>query len=65
LHDRYEAALAELSEQDRSMVVGRVEFGLPWRDIAELGGKPSEDAARMAVSRALVRLAHVMGGDAP
>ncbi len=60
---RYEKALEDLPEDERTMVVSRVEFGLSWRDIAELSGRPSADAARMAVSRALVHLAHVMGGD--
>jgi RNA polymerase sigma-70 factor (ECF subfamily) len=61
--ERYESALAELPEAERTMVVSRVEFGLSWHDIAELSGKPSADAARMAVSRALVQIARAMGAD--
>ena len=61
--ERYDRALADLPEDERTMVVSRVEFGLSWRDIAELTGKPSADAARMAVSRALVQVARVMGAD--
>jgi RNA polymerase sigma-70 factor (ECF subfamily) len=64
-HALYEAALEELPEAERVMIVARVEFGLSWRDIAELGEKPSEDAARMTVSRALVRIARSMGGRVP
>jgi len=61
--ESYERALAELPEDERTMVVSRVEFGLSWRDVAALSGKPSADAARMAVSRALVQVARAMGAD--
>jgi RNA polymerase sigma-70 factor (ECF subfamily) len=61
--ERYESALAELPEAERAMVVSRLEFGLSWHDIAALSGKPSADAARMAVSRALVQIARAMGAD--
>ena len=57
---RYERALASLSEGDREVVLARVEMGLRYADIATALGKPSADAARMAVSRALVRLARAM-----
>ena len=42
----------------------RVEFGLSFAEVAEVLGKPSPDAARMAVVRALVRLAEEMERDA-
>lgn len=64
-HSLYEAALEDLPEAERAMIVARLEFGLSWRDIAELGEKPSEDAARMTVNRALVRIARSMGGCIP
>lgn len=60
---RYEAALADLQEAERVMVVARLEFGLSWRDVAALANRPSEDAARVAVGRALVRIAARMGSD--
>ena len=41
-------------------VVTRVEFGLSYAEVAEALGKPSADAARMAVVRALVKLAKEM-----
>jgi hypothetical protein len=41
-------------------VVARVEMGSTYLEIAEALGKPSTDAARMAVSRALIRLAEEM-----
>jgi RNA polymerase sigma-70 factor (ECF subfamily) len=59
--DRYEEALARLGSEDREAIIARVELGLSHREIAEALGKPSEDAARMAVARALVRLVKEMG----
>ena len=41
----------------------RVELGLEYQDIANLSGRPSAAAVRIAVSRALVRLAAEMGHD--
>jgi RNA polymerase sigma-70 factor (ECF subfamily) len=61
--ERYEAALQRLSEADRELVIARVEMGLTYAELATATGKPSPDAARMAVSRALVRLAEELGGD--
>jgi RNA polymerase sigma-70 factor, ECF subfamily len=57
---RYEAALARLPEAQASAVVARVEMGLPWSEVAAVLDKPSADAARMVVSRALVHLAREM-----
>jgi RNA polymerase sigma factor (sigma-70 family) len=54
---RYDAALERLDAHDREAVIARVELGLSHREIAEALGKPSADAARMAVARALTRLA--------
>jgi RNA polymerase sigma factor (sigma-70 family) len=54
--DRYEAALSRLTEEEREAVVTRVEFGLSYAEVAEVLGKPSADAARMAVVRALLKL---------
>ena len=58
--DRYEAALALLRPEDREAIVARVELGKSYEDVAEALGKPSVAAARMAVSRALLRLATEM-----
>lgn len=58
--DRYEAALQCLRPDEREVVVARVELGLSYQQIAASHDKPSADAARMAVSRALVRLAEEM-----
>ena len=55
--DRYERGLSQLSGSDREMVVARLELGLSYNEIAKELGKPSADAARMAVTRAVTRLA--------
>jgi RNA polymerase sigma-70 factor (ECF subfamily) len=61
--ERYEAALQRLSEGDRELVIARVEMGLTYAELAAATGKPSAGAARMAVSRALLRLAEDLGGE--
>ena len=60
---RYDMALQRLREADRELVVARVELGLDYDEIAGLLDKPSIPATRVAVSRALVRLASEMGVD--
>jgi RNA polymerase sigma-70 factor (ECF subfamily) len=57
---RYETALQRLRETDRELIVARVELGLDYAEIASLLGKPTAVAARVAVSRALIRLAAEM-----
>lgn len=57
---RYEAALARLRPEEREAIIARVEMDGSYQDVAQALGKPSADAARMAVSRALVRLAQEM-----
>ena len=59
--DRYESALQRLREGDRELIIARVELGLEYREIAELLGRPTVGAARVAISRALLRLAVEMG----
>jgi RNA polymerase sigma-70 factor (ECF subfamily) len=63
--DRYEAALAKLTDAERELIVARVELGLTYGEVAAALNRPSTDAARMAVGRALVRLAEEMGGHTP
>jgi RNA polymerase sigma-70 factor (ECF subfamily) len=58
--ERYEAALGRLRPEDREAIVGRVELGLTNEELAESLGKPTPNAARMAVERALLRLAKEM-----
>jgi RNA polymerase sigma-70 factor (ECF subfamily) len=49
--------LSRLSEQERELIVVRVEMGLTYEEMAEALGKPSWNAARMATARALLHLA--------
>ena len=58
--DRYERALAALRPEDRELIVARVELGYTNQEIADLLNKPSANAARMALERAIVRLAKEM-----
>ncbi len=58
--ERYEAALGRLREEDRDLVIGRIELGLGYEELAEAIGKPSPDAARKAAQRALVKLIEEM-----
>lgn len=58
--ERYEAALARLRPEEREAIVARVEMECSYQEIAQSLGKPSSDAARMTVGRALLRLAEEM-----
>lgn len=58
--ERYEAGLERLDPDERDAIVTRVELGFSYAEVAEALGKPSADAARMAVVRALVKLAKEM-----
>ena len=55
--DRYQAALARLSEEERDLIVARLELGMTYEEAAAALGKPSWNAARMATARALLHLA--------
>jgi len=54
---QYEAALQSLTEDQQNAVILRLEFGLPYKEIAEALGSDSPDAVRMQVGRAVIRLA--------
>jgi RNA polymerase sigma-70 factor (ECF subfamily) len=58
--ERYERALARLRHQDREAIIGRLELGLSNEELAEALGKRTANAARMAVERAVLRLAKEM-----
>jgi len=60
LLDAYETALNRLKPHDRDVIIARVEMGMTWSELAEAFDKNTDAAARMAVSRALVRLAREM-----
>ena len=56
----YESALDRLPDRQQEAVVMRVELGLTHAEVAAAVGCPSANAARMMVSRALVRIAEMM-----
>jgi RNA polymerase sigma factor (sigma-70 family) len=58
--EKYEAALQTLREGDRQAIVGRIEMGYRYEELALMLGSPSANAVRASVSRALVRLAKAM-----
>jgi len=58
--EHYDRALASLRDEDHEAIVLRVEFDLEYDEIATQLGKPSPAAARMAVRRAIARLAEAM-----
>lgn len=58
---QYEHALAELSEEEQRLIHLRIELDYDYDEIAAMTERPSRDAARMAVKRALRRLARGIG----
>jgi RNA polymerase sigma-70 factor (ECF subfamily) len=57
---RYMAGLGKLKRMDRDAIVGRLELGYSYEQLAVVLRKPSAEAARVAVRRALTRLAEAM-----
>jgi len=53
---RYDAALNRLRPSDREAIVARIELQQSYEEVAVALGKPTRDAARVAVTRALARL---------
>jgi RNA polymerase sigma-70 factor (ECF subfamily) len=58
--EQYESGLDRLNPDERQAVIARVEMGMSYDEIAALLDKPTANAARMAVVRALLRLAEEM-----
>lgn len=59
--ERYERALEHLSEEERQLLHLRIELDFDYEEIAAMTGRPSRDAVRMAIQRALKKLAEEMG----
>lgn len=57
---RYERGLAALGEEERELLHLRLELDLDYQEITAMTGRPSRDATRMAIQRALARLADEM-----
>ena len=60
--ERFEAALAKLSVDDQRAIVARCEWGMSHEEVAQILGRSTANAARVATHRALVRLAKEMAG---
>jgi RNA polymerase sigma-70 factor (ECF subfamily) len=60
--ERYEAALQRLKPVEREAIIGRLEMLYGYDELATVLGRPSAAAARMAVTRAMKRLAEEMQG---
>jgi RNA polymerase sigma factor (sigma-70 family) len=60
--ERYEAALQQLRPSDREAIIARIELQQSYEEVAIALGKPSADAARVAVTRAIARLVGLMSG---
>jgi RNA polymerase sigma-70 factor (ECF subfamily) len=58
--DRYDAALAKLRPVEREAIVARLELQQSYEEVALALGKPSADAARMLVARAVRNLIKAM-----
>ena len=56
----YEQGLSRLKLEEREAVIGRLEMGFSYEELALALEKPTPDAARKAAQRALVRLAEEM-----
>jgi RNA polymerase sigma-70 factor (ECF subfamily) len=63
--ERYEAALQRLKPSDRDAIILRVELGCPLTEVAEALGKPTPNAAYVAIRRAIVRLVKEMSRTPP
>ena len=59
--EQYQRALERLRPEEREALIGRLEWGLSYRELADAIGKPSSEAARKTAQRALVRLISEMG----
>jgi RNA polymerase sigma-70 factor (ECF subfamily) len=58
--ERYEAALERLDPIERQAVIARLELGYSYAEVAALVDKPTAGAARIAVARAVAKLARYM-----
>jgi RNA polymerase sigma factor (sigma-70 family) len=57
---RYRAALDRLRPDDRVLIVGRIDLGYSYEQLALVSGRVTPDATRVALRRAIVRLAEMM-----
>jgi RNA polymerase sigma-70 factor (ECF subfamily) len=60
-YERYESALEDLPQEARAAVILKIEMGFTYEQIAQALEKPTANAARMVVTRALFKLTKGMG----
>ena len=60
-HRHYRVALLSLGADDQSLLVGRIEMGLSFEELALVTKRTTPDSARVATRRAALRLARAMG----
>jgi DNA-directed RNA polymerase specialized sigma24 family protein len=58
--ERYLLALKRLRPEERNVIIARLEMGYSYEQLALVVDKPTAEAARLAVRRALFRLAREM-----
>ncbi len=61
MRGRYLAALHRLRSSEQELIVGRLELGYSYEQLAIVTGRPGAESARVAVRRALLKLAEQMG----
>jgi RNA polymerase sigma-70 factor (ECF subfamily) len=61
--ERYEVALQKLRESDREAIIARVELQQSYEEVAIALQKPTANAARVAVARAIKALIETMAED--
>ncbi|MBA2305801.1 MAG: sigma-70 family RNA polymerase sigma factor [Acidobacteria bacterium] len=59
---RYKSALATLNPDEQVLVVGRLEMGYGYQQLALITDRTTAEAARVAVRRAVVKLVERMPG---
>ena len=58
---QYEAAMAQMSEEERQLLHLRIELDLSYEEITAMLGRPNPNATRVAIQRALHKLGQMMG----
>ena len=58
--DRYRLALERLTDEERQLIVARLELGYSYEQVALVAGRSTPDAARVATRRAVKKLAEEM-----
>jgi|ERR1051325_2286668 RNA polymerase sigma-70 factor (ECF subfamily) len=63
MEQRYKQALSVLTEEEQLLVVGRLELDYTYEQLALVSNRPTAEAARLAVRRAILKAGKAMGSD--